>query len=172
MPTDKKYLLDANVFIEAKRRYYAFDVCPGFWECLVWHHQGACVQSIDRVKQELERGGDDLQRWVESVMPETCFGSTDDPSVTSEFAPILTWVQGQRQFFPEAKAEFASNTDGWLIAYAKAKGMVLVTHEVLSRDARRSVPIPNVCEVFGVVYVDTFEMLRDLEAKFHWQRPT
>lgn len=62
MPTDKKYLLDANVFIEAKRRYYAFDVCPGFWECLVWHHQGACVESIDRVKQELELGDDDLKQ--------------------------------------------------------------------------------------------------------------
>ena len=27
-----KYLLDSNVFIEAKNRYYAFDICPGFWE--------------------------------------------------------------------------------------------------------------------------------------------
>ncbi|MBF0147506.1 MAG: DUF4411 family protein [Magnetococcales bacterium] len=26
------YLLDSNVFIEAKNRYYAFDICPGFWE--------------------------------------------------------------------------------------------------------------------------------------------
>ncbi len=26
------YLFDANVFIEAKNRYYAFDICPGFWE--------------------------------------------------------------------------------------------------------------------------------------------
>ncbi len=26
-----RYLLDANVFIEAKNLYYAFDICPGFW---------------------------------------------------------------------------------------------------------------------------------------------
>lgn len=63
MPSDKKYLLDANVFIEAKRRYYAFDLCPGFWDCLVSHHQGDRIQSIDRVKQELERG-DDLLQWA------------------------------------------------------------------------------------------------------------
>ncbi|PMD04330.1 DUF4411 family protein, partial [Brevibacterium paucivorans] len=25
------YLLDANVLIEAKNRYYAFDIAPGFW---------------------------------------------------------------------------------------------------------------------------------------------
>ena len=26
------YLLDANVFIEAKNHYYRFEVCPAFWE--------------------------------------------------------------------------------------------------------------------------------------------
>jgi len=59
-----------------------------------------------------------------------------------------------------------------LIAYAKAKSMILVTHEVLARDARKTVPIPNVCEAFGVSYVDTFEMLRDLEAQFNWRQST
>ncbi|MBF0436614.1 MAG: DUF4411 family protein [Magnetococcales bacterium] len=24
------FLLDSNVFIEAKNRYYGFDICPGF----------------------------------------------------------------------------------------------------------------------------------------------
>ena len=28
------YLLDANVFIEAKRRHYGFDFCPAFWDWL------------------------------------------------------------------------------------------------------------------------------------------
>lgn len=28
------YLLDANVFIEAKNRYYGFDLAPGFWDWL------------------------------------------------------------------------------------------------------------------------------------------
>ena len=35
----QNYLLDANVFMEAHRRYYAFDLCPGFWECLLHHHR-------------------------------------------------------------------------------------------------------------------------------------
>ena len=33
------YLLDANVFIEAKKRYYGFDFCPGFWQWLVVKNQ-------------------------------------------------------------------------------------------------------------------------------------
>ncbi len=172
MSTDRKFLLDASVFIQAKRSYYAFDLCPGFWECLIWHHEKNRVQSLDRVRQELERGRDDLQQWAASEMPASCFASSDDPSVIELFGQMLTWVQGQSQFFPEAKAKFAADTDGWLIAYAKAKSLVLVTHEVLSPDARRTVPIPNVCEAFGVPYVDTFGMLRDLETQFSWQRGT
>ena len=108
MPTDKKYLLDANVFIQAKRSYYAFDLCPGFWDCLVSHHQNDRVHSIDRVRRELEAGRDELQQWVASVMPRTCFASSDDPAVTAEFARMLAWVQGQAQFLPEAKSRICS----------------------------------------------------------------
>nr|WP_269633613.1 DUF4411 family protein [Pelomonas sp. BJYL3] len=28
------YLLDANVFIQAKNLQYGFDFCPGFWDWL------------------------------------------------------------------------------------------------------------------------------------------
>jgi hypothetical protein len=29
------YLVDADVLIEAKDRYYAFAFCPGFWDWLL-----------------------------------------------------------------------------------------------------------------------------------------
>ena len=34
MGSDLQYILDANVFIEAYKRYYAFDLCPGFWRSI------------------------------------------------------------------------------------------------------------------------------------------
>jgi hypothetical protein len=169
--SSRVFLLDANVFIEAKRRYYAFELCPGFWDCLVWHHGTARIQSIDRVKQELERGGDDLSDWVASAMPEQCFASTNNMDVTGIFGQMVTWVQGQAQFLSGAKAEFSAGSDGWLIAYAKANNLVLVTHEIFAPDARRKVPIPNVCEAFGVIYVDTFSMLKELNVAFSWEPP-
>ena len=49
----KKYLLDANAFIESKNRYYGFDICPGFWSSLVSQHEGQRVFSIDRIQNEL-----------------------------------------------------------------------------------------------------------------------
>lgn len=169
MNGDRKYALDSSIFVEAKRRYYAFDLCPGFWDSLLWHQERERLSSIDRIREELERGGDDLTHWISSVMPETCFASTDDTAIIRWFGEMASWVHLQPQFLPEAKAEFAGGVDGWLIAYAKANGLILVTHEVLKPDVRRKVPIPNVCAEFAVEYVDTFDMLRDFETRFSWQ---
>lgn len=168
MSDSRKYALDSSIFVEAKRRYYAFDLCPGFWDSLLWHQARGRLSSIDRIKKELDRGGDDLTTWVNSFMPETCFASTDDEEVVRWFGEMFAWVHAQPQFLSEAKAEFADGVDGWLIAYAKTKQLVLVTHEVFLPETRRRVPIPNVCRQFDVIFVDTFEMLRDFETRFTW----
>lgn len=160
-----KYVLDANVFIEAARRYYAFDLAPKFWESLVHHAANGQIQSIDRIKQELERGNDELATWATAQF-NNAFASTDEEDVTESYSEVMSWVQAQDQFSGAAKADFAAGADGWLVAYTKAKGCIVVTHEVLYPDIKRKVPIPNVCEAFGLSYVDTFEMLRELGVRF------
>jgi hypothetical protein len=35
------YLLDANVFIQAKNLHYGLDFCPAFWDC--WSSETAVV---------------------------------------------------------------------------------------------------------------------------------
>jgi hypothetical protein len=167
----RTYVLDANVFIEAKRRYYAFDLCPGFWESLIWHHSRRRVYSIDRVKTELMIGGDDLTEWVKKVISKDCFLPTDDETVQRWFAQMVEWVQSRQQYLHQAKADFAAKADGWLIALAKARGFALVTHEEAAPEARKTVPIPNVSHEFDVQYVNTFQMLRELATSFHWKAP-
>ncbi len=54
------FVLDANVFSEAHRRYYGSDLCPGFWKCLRHHGEWRRWVSIDRVRDELLTGGDAL----------------------------------------------------------------------------------------------------------------
>jgi len=46
------YILDADVLITAKNQYYAFDLCPGFWDSLIHYHKKGYINSIDRVKNE------------------------------------------------------------------------------------------------------------------------
>lgn len=44
------YLLDANVFIQAKNLHYGFDFCPAFWDWLVQNNINGQVFSIDKVR--------------------------------------------------------------------------------------------------------------------------
>ncbi|MDZ4658022.1 MAG: DUF4411 family protein [Bythopirellula sp.] len=62
----KRYLLDANAFIEAKNRYYGFDLCPGFWASLVAQHGAKRLWSIDRIAAELQEQDDEVKDWVEN----------------------------------------------------------------------------------------------------------
>lgn len=169
MEAIRRYVLDANVFIEAKQRYYGFDVCPGFWQALVWHHGRGCVLSIDRVRRELQGMGDELQEWVEGTMPEACFAASDSADVLVAYGQAIQWVQDQARFTPAAKAEFAQAADGWLVAYARVTGAVVVTQEQLRPDSRRRVFIPDLCQAMNVPYIDSFGFLRAVAAQFAWQ---
>lgn len=159
------YLLDANVFVEAARRYYAFDILPPFWDLLVGHAARGVVCSVDRVKDELLRGKDELAEWVVNEF-KSAFRRTDTSDVVNMYRTIMSWVSLHSQFKPEAKSEFAVAADGWLIAYALVHGCTLVTHEQYEPNCRRKVKIPNVCKQFGVETINTFDMLRQLGVRF------
>ena len=47
------YLLDANIYIEAKAKYYDMKVCPGFWEFLNNEFLSGNLASIQQVYKEL-----------------------------------------------------------------------------------------------------------------------
>ena len=157
---DTVYVLDANVFIHAARRYYAFDIAPGFWANLARSAQEGRVISIDQVHAELRKGGDDLQVWTDEVF-RPWFQKTDGPDVVTNFAEIMEWVQRERRFTEAARAQFADGADGWLIAYARAENCVVVTEEVSRPASKAKVFIPDVCEPFGVPCLNTFQMMRE-----------
>jgi hypothetical protein len=169
MTAGPRFVLDANVFIQAYRAYYAFDVCPGYWKALLAHHDGERLCSTDRIRGELLAGKDALADWVVGTVPEAFFVNTDDPTITGWFAQMMAWVQSRPQFSTAAKAEFAAKADGWLVAHARAFGCTVVTLEIANPNIQRKVPIPNLCDAFGVEYINTFDMLRALATQFEWQ---
>ncbi len=161
------FVLDSNVFIEAAKRYYAFDIAPTFWQELVRHARSGRLFSIDRVYDELMKGGDELARWAKRDFL-SYFASTADQEVLEAYGEIINWAYAQAQFTEAAKHDFAraDNADAWLVAYAKAKGCVVVTHEQYKPEVKSKIPIPNICRAFGIQYVDTFTMLRQLGVTF------
>lgn len=159
------YVLDADVFMQAKRQYYAFDIAPPFWVALVNQASSGRLLSIDRVKDDIERGKDDLTDWANGQF-HNWFDSTDQDDVVEAYKKIINWVQNNSQFKDAAKAEFAGVSDGWVVAYAMAKRCVVVTMEESHPNAKARIPIPNVCQAFSIRYINTFEMLRELGVQF------
>jgi len=170
MSANRPYLLDSDVFIAAKNSYYAFEICPGFWKSVIHHHGEGDVCSIDRVRGELLAGRktEDLVQWVKNDLPDGFFVGTDDNAVTSAYAEVMLWMQRNSQYLDQAKAKFATEADGWLVAYAMANNVLVVTNEQPRPQARNRILLPDVCNQFNVPYKDTFAMLKDLAIRFEW----
>jgi hypothetical protein len=171
MNTRRGYVLDADVFITAKNRYYGFDICPGFWASLIHHHALGGVCSIDRVKGELLAGHDteDLVLWVKNDLPQELIGSTNEEPVVTAYRQVISYAPNAIQYSEPAKAVFAAGADGWLVAYAMVNSLTVVTNEQPRPESRRRILRPDVCSQIKVVYTDTFFMLKDLQIKFEWR---
>lgn len=162
------YVLDSDVFIAAKNAYYAFDICPGFWAGLLRHHRQKRVFSITRVRGELLSGrkDEDLVQWVQKEVPDEFFLDVDEGEVPAAYTDVMMWTQRQARYFEQAKAKFATGADGWLVAYARVHGAMVVTNEKPEPDSKKAIKLPDVCDAFKVPYRDTFLMLRELGLRF------
>jgi len=162
------FLLDSDVFIAAKNAYYAFDICPGFWSGVLKAYERGSIRSLDRIRHELQLGRkeEDLVQWVTSVVPAAFFLDSNADDVSAAFAEVMLWVQRNTRYFDRAKAKFATEADGWLVAYSMVHAAVVVTNEQPRPESRNRVLLPDVCVQFNVTYKDTFAMLRELGVRF------
>jgi hypothetical protein len=166
----ERLLIDTSVLIQAHRTYYAFHLCPGFWDSLIWLHGKGKIISLDKVYQEIVDGkeSDVLKEWASAAK---CFEPCEDEGTVYWFGQMQIWAQKQEQYSDAAKAEFAKDPDAWIVAYAKAKALTLVTQEVYSADAKKRIPLPNVCKAkeFDVECMNIFSMLQKFGVKFGWK---
>ncbi|WP_237206943.1 DUF4411 family protein [Rothia nasimurium] len=157
------FLVDTNILVEAYRRYYAFDLVPSFWEFLDWNFGAGSLVSIKPVLDELKEGNDALTEWAKNR--SRFFRDIADGATIQAMGEIADWVkqQGYRQ---SAVDEFLGIADYFLVAYAAAHGLTVLTHELPRPESKKRVLVPDVCRAFGVDYVDTFTMMRALGARF------
>jgi hypothetical protein len=100
------YLLDANIFIQAKNLHYGFDFCPAFWDWIDEAHAAATVCSIDSVRTELLAGTDELATWA-NERPSGFFLSPSASTVpslqaTSAWATTAGYEPGAVSIFLQA----------------------------------------------------------------------
>lgn len=156
------YLLDANIFIQAKNLHYGFDFCPAFWDWLINANVVGRVFSIDKVGDELANGNDDLSTWASGLRDD--FFLPPDAPVFPVLTRVSTWATTQG-YDPAAVATFLQVADYWLVAHALAHGHTVVTHEIPAETVRK-IKIPNACGGLGVSCISPYAMLRREHARF------
>ncbi len=155
------YLFDTNIFVESKKNL-PMDVWPTFWNRMVELINSGTIHSIDKVKDEIDRGADELTRWIHDNAPRGFF-LTQDPAVLDKLAKTIDWARNNPvQFSPPAISGYANAADSYLVATAAAKNMVVVTYEKSNPQRRNRVMIPDACIALGVRSCDLNTALREL----------
>lgn len=156
------YLLDANVFIQAKRLHYGLDFCPAFWDWLVNENAAGRVVSIDKVADEIQAGADELWDWAKARGDRFFLKPT--AALPRALTQVSVWATGQ-VYDQAAVNTFLQVADYYLVGQALADGHTVVTHEIPSTSTKR-IKIPDACLGVRVRFVTPFEMLRASRARF------
>jgi hypothetical protein len=156
------YLLDANVFIQAKNLHYGMDFCPAFWDWLKSENAASRVFSIEKVEDELKAIADELSAWAGAQGRD--FFLEVEPAMLTALATVSAWATGHG-YEPAAVNTFLQIADYYLVGQALALGYTVVTHEVASTSTKK-IKVPDVCIGLGIKCVTPWEMLRNSRARF------
>ncbi len=137
------YVLDANVIIDARRRYPQ-DTFPQLWECiteLVEHGRLICPREV---LHELEKGDDDCATWAKSL-----------PGFVVEAGDNVICIVSQiTKKWPEWVSKNRNRADPWIIAEAEDRRFRVITHE------KKGPPsIPSICKERRVRSMDLLDMM-------------
>ena len=82
-------------------------------------------------------------------VPPGIFVQVDTEPLVRAYTDIIVAVQPHPKYFDNAKAKFATETYGWLVAYAQVHICTVVTNEQSARESRREVKVYDRCDPFG-----------------------
>lgn len=153
------YLLDADVLIQAKNLHYGFDIAPGFWDWILDAHSRRQVYTVEQIKQEIDRGQDELTDWLGRTAPAS-FVLPYEAADQGPLSRLMSWATGYG-FNPAAVSKFSGSGDLFLVAKAAARGWTVISHETQADpNAKVRVKIPNACLEVGVDCIGLFEAMR------------
>ena len=139
------------------------DICPAYWEWLDQQFELGELGSIDFIGRELKDGNDELAEWAKDRPNH--FIANDDAATQQQFMQIVNSVMAG-DYNAGNRDNFLAKADPWIIAKAKSIGATVVSHESLLIPETKKVKVPNICKEFEVPCISTFQLLRELQAKF------
>lgn len=161
---DKEYIIASNILISSSRRFYPFDIMPGFWRQFLEKIDRKVVL-IDKVKEEIFSGNDQLSDWLREN--QACFiqKNMSDIEVINAYSRIIQNVADNPRYSEAAKEEFARVADSWICAHALVHKYVVVTEETYDPNSKKRVKIPNICKDYEIEYIDMIRFFREIEVK-------
>lgn len=165
----RSYLVDTNIFIQAKNFHYQFGFCPQFWAWLEDANRSGVISSISKVYKELRAGKVDCPAkiWADRL-PKPFFRDDDkNPGVMGCYKDVMAWAwdeQGKNKFTLGAAQDFSQpyRADAFIVAAAINYDCEIVTQESLKQPTgcMSSIQIPNAAHAFGVKTITVFDLLR------------
>ena len=163
----EKYLIDANSLIRPARAYYPFDFAPSFWQQLRPKISLDKIAVLDKVRDEILKGTDELSAWI-SDLPNECILSTQDMQTLQKYRNVLSFIHQSDKYSEAALRRWSqlNIADPWLIAAAKVYGYTLLSFEqsagTIPEGSRSKNPkLPDVARHFQVPYTSLFDMMRN-----------
>lgn len=154
------FIFDTNIFIRSKNEM-PMDLWPTFWQRMKEIINSGKVFSSITVKEEIDRGNDEITSWLKVNAPKNFYLPIDD-EVIVKYAYLQNWARQNSLYSPKALLDFSTVADAYVIATAAAKSVTIVTNEKSAPLSKRSVKIPDVCIAIGVSYCDLNTALRSL----------
>ncbi len=158
-----KYCLDANVLIEAWRKYYNPKFCPDYWKILTELGKSGRIFIPELVYEEIVRTEDNLSTWLkQSKIPI----SKINESVTICLQKVYATNPSHKNLVDSTRGR--SLADPWVIAHALHQNATVVTKEnkETALNSKR-IKIPNFCDNMNIRWVDDFQFIHELDIKFH-----
>lgn len=151
-----KYVFDTNIFINLQRRQ-PIDVYPSVWKKISDLMADGTIISSCEVFDEIARGKDALSEWAKKRK--------------QYFIPSEINIQnGVRKILKEHRGlveggKKNNDADPFIIAIAKIADCAVVTEEARS-NSEQAPKIPNVCEAYGITYMDFVGFSREMKLAF------
>ena len=158
---DDVFLIDSNALITPFQQYYPFDLVPGFWGQVKVGIDTGKIIIASKVFDEVITGGDDLSSWILQFKDKTF--DHKDKDIVIAVGKILDYLRSSSRYDNDAVLAWSDIkiADPWLIAIAMIHNYIVVTFEKTSNSPRKP-RIPDICDYFGVMHCDLFQMMRSL----------
>ena len=151
------YCFDTSSFVNPWAKWYPYDTFPSIWQNLDRLIESESIIASEEVFRETEKQADDLHDWLKKRQQIFVPVNEDIQTATIEILtkfPNLVNYNKQR-----------SQADPFVIATAIVYRKTPVTEETPSQSITKP-RIPNVCQHFGLEYINFLELMKREKWRF------